>query len=176
MRNPFTLYPLSFYHWGKVHEHCILQYPSQSGYWTDAFETQNFSITARTPHDALLEPHPFPLLSPQSVLHFYAVDPWTTWGLGHWPSESNWKCICNLQLTIHIYCSTSLESTNGGSLVKTVVCGAPVMAQRKWIQLGTMRLRVWSLTSLSGLRIRCCLELWCRSQMQVGSGVAVAVV
>jgi len=26
----------------------------------------------------------------------------------------------------------------------------------------------------SGLRIRCCCELWCRSQMQLGSGVAVA--
>ena len=29
---------------------------------------------------------------------------------------------------------------------------------------------------LSGLRIRHCRELWCRSQRQLGSGVAVAVV
>ena len=36
------------------------------------------------------------------------------------------------------------------------------MAQRKWIQLGTMRLPVWSLAFLSGLRIQCCCELWCR--------------
>ena len=30
--------------------------------------------------------------------------------------------------------------------------------------------------SLSGLRIWRCCELWCRSQAQLGSGVAVAVV
>jgi len=38
------------------------------------------------------------------------------------------------------------------------------VAQRQWIQLGTMRLRVRSLASLSGLRIQRCYELWCRSQ------------
>ena len=26
-----------------------------------------------------------------------------------------------------------------------------------------------------GLRIQCCCELWCRSQMQLGSGITVAV-
>ena len=50
------------------------------------------------------------------------------------------------------------------------------MAQWKQIQLGTMRLRVRSLTWLSGLRIRRGHELWCKSQKQLGSGVAVAVV
>ena len=39
-----------------------------------------------------------------------------------------------------------------------------------------MRFRVQSLASLSGLRIQHCRELWCRSQMQLGSGTAVAVV
>ena len=34
---------------------------------------------------------------------------------------------------------------------------------------------VRSLASLSGLRIHCCHELWCRSQTWLGSGVAVAV-
>ena len=33
-----------------------------------------------------------------------------------------------------------------------------------------------SLASLSGFRIRRCLELWCRSQTQLGSGIDVAVV
>ena len=47
------------------------------------------------------------------------------------------------------------------------------MAQQKRIQLGTMRLWVQSLTSLSGLRILCCRELWCKLQMQLGSHVAV---
>ena len=38
-----------------------------------------------------------------------------------------------------------------------------------------MRTQVQSLALLSGLRIHCCLELWCRSQMWLGSHVAVAV-
>ena len=38
--------------------------------------------------------------------------------------------------------------------------GVPV-TQWKQIQLGAMSLQVWSLASLSGLRIQRCLELWC---------------
>ena len=49
------------------------------------------------------------------------------------------------------------------------------MAQWKRIQVGTMRLRVRSLASLSGLRIRRYQELWCKLQMRLGSGIAVAV-
>ena len=49
------------------------------------------------------------------------------------------------------------------------------MAQRKQIRLGTMRFQVQSLASFSGLRIQHCCELWCRSQTQPGSGIAVAV-
>ena len=37
------------------------------------------------------------------------------------------------------------------------------------------RMQVWSLALFSGLRIQCCCELWCRSQMRLRSGVAVAV-
>ena len=47
------------------------------------------------------------------------------------------------------------------------------MAQWKQIQLGTMRLKVRSLASLSGLKIQRCLELWYRMKMQLRSGVAV---
>ena len=54
--------------------------------------------------------------------------------------------------------------------------GVPVVAQWKQIRLGTMRLQVRSLASLTGLRIRRCRELWCTSQTRLGSGVAVAVV
>ena len=43
------------------------------------------------------------------------------------------------------------------------------------IWLGTMRLQVWSMALLSGLWIRCCHELWCRSQTQLRSGIAVAL-
>ena len=53
--------------------------------------------------------------------------------------------------------------------------GVPTVVQWKRIQLGTTRLWVRSLASLSGLSIWCCRELWCRSQMQLGSGIAVAV-
>ena len=51
----------------------------------------------------------------------------------------------------------------------------PVVGQWKQIRLGTMRLQVQSLASLSGLKIRHCRELWCRSKTRLRSGVAVAV-
>ena len=50
------------------------------------------------------------------------------------------------------------------------------MARWKRIQLGTMKLQVQSLALLSGLQICRGRELWCRLQMQIRSGVAVAVV
>ena len=53
--------------------------------------------------------------------------------------------------------------------------GVPLMAQWKQILLASMRTQVQPLTSLSGLRIRRCSELWCRSQMRLKSGIAVAV-
>ena len=52
----------------------------------------------------------------------------------------------------------------------------PIVAQQKWIKLASMRLRVRSLTLLSGLKIWRCCELWCRSQMWLGSRIAMAVV
>ena len=42
-------------------------------------------------------------------------------------------------------------------------------------QLGSMRMWVPSLASLSGLRIWCPQELWYRLQMRLGSHIAVAV-
>ena len=49
--------------------------------------------------------------------------------------------------------------------------GVPVMTQ-----LIPMRMQVWSLASLSRLRIQHCLELWCKSQRWLGCRVSVAVV
>ena len=63
-----------------------------------------------------------------------------------------------------------------GQTVHQMPPGVPVVAQWKWIPLGTMRLQVQSLASLSGLRIQDCCELWCRSQTRFGSHMAVAVV
>ena len=55
------------------------------------------------------------------------------------------------------------------------ISGVPVVAQQKRIQLGTIRFQVRSLALLSGLRVWCCCELWCRSKTQLRSCVAVAV-
>ena len=45
----------------------------------------------------------------------------------------------------------------------------------KGSQLASMRTRVRSLTSLSGLRVLHCHELWCGLQTQLGSHIAVAL-
>ena len=60
--------------------------------------------------------------------------------------------------------------------LKLKLLGVSVLAQRKRIQLVCMRMRVQSLASLSRSGIRHCHELQCRSQRQLRSGVAVAVV
>ena len=52
----------------------------------------------------------------------------------------------------------------------------PLRLGRLRPRLVSMRMRVQSLASLSGLRIWSCRELQRRSQMQLRSGVAVAVV
>ena len=54
--------------------------------------------------------------------------------------------------------------------------GVPVVAQWKQTWLVSMRMRVRPLVLLSVLRIQHCCELWCRPQMRLGSGIAVAVV
>ena len=56
--------------------------------------------------------------------------------------------------------ATPIPTLKGG--LKMGVEGIPVVAQRKRIRLGIRRLRVRSLASISGLRIWCCCELWCR--------------
>ena len=43
-------------------------------------------------------------------------------------------------------------------------------------RLVSMKMQVWSLALVSGLRIQHCCELWCRSQIWLGSCVAEAVV
>ena len=50
----------------------------------------------------------------------------------------------------------------------------PIMVQWKLIQLVSMRIQGPSLPMLSGLGIWHCCELWCRSQIWLGSLVAVA--
>ena len=50
------------------------------------------------------------------------------------------------------------------------------MAQQQGTQLVSTRRWVRSLTSLRGLKIWRCRELWCRLKSSLGSSVAVAVV
>ena len=61
------------------------------------------------------------------------------------------------------------------AVLKSTCVGVPTVAPQKGIRLGTMKLQVQSLALLSGSRIWCCHELWCRLQMRLGSRIAVAV-
>ena len=56
-------------------------------------------------------------------------------------------------------------------IIKNIL-GVPVVAQRKWIWPGTMRMQVRSLASPRGVRIWCCRELLGRSQTRLRSGIA----
>ena len=60
--------------------------------------------------------------------------------------------------------------------LKTWCLGVAIVPRWKRSLLGTMSLQVRTLAWLSGLRIRCCHELWCRSQTRLGSRMAVIVV
>ena len=51
----------------------------------------------------------------------------------------------------------------------------PVVVQQKWTQLLSMRMWVWSLALLRGLKTQHCHELLCRLQIHLGSGIAVTV-
>ena len=55
--------------------------------------------------------------------------------------------------------------------------GVSIVAQWERIQLGTMRFRIRVFgfdPLLSGFKIQHCLELWCKSQTRLGSGIAVS--
>ena len=80
----------------------------------------------------------------------------------------------NLKKILHDGSQTQKDTILQDS-IHTTYLGVPVVAQWKGIQLGTMRLWVQSLASLSGLGIQCYPELWCRSQMHFGFHVAMAV-
>ena len=56
------------------------------------------------------------------------------------------------------------------------IVGVPVMFQWKHTRLASMNLQIQSLASHSGLRIQRCRELWCRSQTQLRSHIAVTMV
>ena len=59
--------------------------------------------------------------------------------------------------------------------LKLRLLGVPAVAQWKWIRLVATRMWVRSLALPRGSGIWRCCELWCTSQTQLKSGVAVAV-
>ena len=72
--------------------------------------------------------------------------------------------LCNRKLTEH--CKSAIMEKISYFLKR----------QNKKPYLVSMRMQVQSLAFLSGLRIWCCRKLRHSSQLQLGSGVAVAVV
>ena len=76
---------------------------------------------------------------------------------------------------IWIRIALRIVKDNKSSLFKATRGVPNNMAQQKWTQLVSVRMWVRSLAPHCGLRIWCCCELRYRSQMQLRSGVAVAV-
>ena len=69
----------------------------------------------------------------------------------------------------------SKDTSLAKSILMSLDDDIPIVAQRLMNPTSIPRICVPSLASLSGLRIRHCHELWCRSQTWLGSSVAVAV-
>ena len=89
------------------------------------------------------------------------------------PSMSQWPELRTPQM----YDSNEMKRRCfSGRANKKTSQGVPVVAQRKRTQLVLMGMRLQSWTLLNGLRILGCHELWCRLQMWLGSGVAMAAV
>ena len=67
--------------------------------------------------------------------------------------------VTRIFFSMHVLGAASLpEGTlRNGKLMRSFCCGSVVT------HLTRMRMQVWSLASLSGLKIGCCLELWGRS-------------
>ena len=130
------------------------------------------------PHlDLVLSPSVTPLLSPYSSsapcgLHVFGLQPQSLISASpgqHSPFPP--PVVPPAQVRPYL---VGLSQSRISSLKKPK-CGAPVVAQWKRIRLGTMRLQVRSLASLSGLRIWRCRELSCGLQTRFGSSIAVAL-
>ena len=84
-----------------------------------------------------------------------------------------WFFLKSLKKMNKIHIHTSIIAVMISIQLKNNISGVTLMVKQKQIQLGTIRLWVWSLAWLSRLRIKCCHELWCRSEKWLRSVVAV---
>ena len=75
-----------------------------------------------------------------------------------------------------MFFSWSVVKENENSKIRKLTLGVKHCGSGETIWLVSMRMGVWSLASLSGLRIQCYCELWCRLQVWLGFHTAVAVV
>ena len=130
---------------------------------------QNSSITAELPHATLLVT---PISLPSTIPNL-----WKPLIYFSFPKICLFKNTLEMGSEVHGFLKLDFFPCDPSKMwhISIVCSGVPIMAQQKQIRLGTKRFRGQSLASLSGLRIWCCHELWCRSQMQLRSGVAVAV-
>ena len=92
------------------------------------------------------------------------------------PATKQWPLDSSVPIFIHLLFVFYDTKNPNIMLIRMRESGIPIMAQQKWIRLGTMSLQVRPLALLSGLRIWHCCELWYRSQTQLRSGVALASV
>ena len=127
---------------------CIVNFEMEILIWTQGLEALTILGT-----QTLISKYYFPLKGTQG--------PWRN----GWCQVKSWEIIETL--------GTSCKGKSGG--IKKWGHGGPVVAQRKRIRLGTMRVWVPFLALLSGLSIWHCRELWCTSQTRLGSGIAVAL-
>ena len=81
-----------------------------------------------------------------------------------------------LTMEIGVSSETQVLGELSGAILYDLVGGVPIVAQWERTPLVSMRMWVRSLVLLSGLRICCCCEMWCRIQMRLGSCAAGAVV
>ena len=100
------------------------------------------------------------------------------------PAEESWTVECT-QLVVPVTPTNLCPSAHYIKVsprqhfsveFKAMEWGVPIVAQQKRIWLTPMRMQVWSLALLSGLRIQHCHELSCRLQTWFGAGIVVAVV
>ena len=115
-----------------------------------------------------------------TVLYECRFIDWNTWrAVECWYWERLYLCgdkvLMGILCTFFTVCCESKTVLKIKSIFNKRGCQElPMWLSGLQTQQVSMKTRVRSLALLSGLRIWHCCELWCRSQMRLGSGIAVA--